>query len=91
MPIILNTYYTKIIPSIIYQGLVLGHGICTLEYPESFIIYQGLVLGHGICTLEYPESFNGYSLVSESIMVQAIDVLAHNDIPEPIKNIHMGI
>ncbi len=70
MPIILNTYYTKIIPSIIYQGLVLGHGICTLEYPESF---------------------NGYSLVSESIMVQAIDVLAHNDIPEPIKNIHMGI
>ncbi len=70
MPIILNTYYTKIIPSIIYQGPVLGHGICTLEYPESF---------------------NGYSLVSESIMVQAIDVLAHNDIPEPIKNIHMGI
>ncbi len=25
---------------------------------------------HGICTLEYPESFNGYSLVSEHIMVQ---------------------
>ncbi len=24
----------------------------------------------GICTLEYPESFNGYSLVSEHIMVQ---------------------
>ena len=25
---------------------------------------------HGICTLEYLESFNGYSLVSEHIMVQ---------------------
>ncbi len=25
---------------------------------------------HGICTLEYPESYNGYSLVSEHIMVQ---------------------
>ena len=30
--------------------------------------------GHRICTLEYPERFNGYSLVSEHIMVQSMHV-----------------
>ena len=37
---------------------------------------------HGICTLEYPESFNGYSLVSEHIMVQIWYLLIFSRFPQ---------
>ena len=36
----------------------------------DFVVHVHPSRVHGICTLEYPQSFNGYSLVSEHIMVQ---------------------
>ena len=63
------------------RGLFKGGGWALARVHEWLYILAARV--HGICILEYSESFNGYSLVSENIMVQEYMVIMH-------KNIHVS-